>query len=412
MQNDVINQAYLLAKNPGLTIQQIDNAIIPRLGRPSDEFGTKDRYNAIVSLEYRPTEQLHFYLDSLYGKKEVDLERIDMNWVGRNGAMIPLNLQVDRTDCATGCVATGGTFANAQFFLEYRPFIEDTQFWGATPGFEWQLTDTLRMDFNVNKTHSWFHRESPTVLVNTPGGSGVTVNYANEGGIPSITTNVDLNDPANFVWPGGRVNVQDERRETETKGARTNFKFEKWNALQIQVGGAYDDVSRRIRAYDNSQAWQNAVCGDNPNVFVQNPNTQPPCQGLNTATPGAGYPTYPGLGTFASAGAPALTYRGSLVPAGALSSYLVPGPDGFVTVDWNRFKTDSNYDFFHDSSPETGASNTGASGGYVREKTAGAYLQFSGDTKIGAAEHRLRYTVGVRRSTHGADHRRHRVAAG
>ncbi len=192
-----------------------------------------------------------------------------MNWVGRNGATIPLNLQVDRTDCATGCVATAGTFANAQFFLEYRPFIEDTQFWGATPGFEWQLTDTLRMDFNVNKTRSWFHRESPTVLVNTPAGSGVTVNYANDGGIPEITTNVDLNNPANFVWPGGRVNVQDERRETETKGARTNFKFEKWQALNIQVGGAYDDVSRRIRAYDNAQAWQNAVCGDNPSVYLQ-----------------------------------------------------------------------------------------------------------------------------------------------
>ncbi len=53
-----------------MTIQQIDNAIIPRLGRPSDEFGTKDRYNAIVSFEYRPTENLHFFLDSLYGKKK------------------------------------------------------------------------------------------------------------------------------------------------------------------------------------------------------------------------------------------------------------------------------------------------------------------------------------------------------
>ena len=68
-------------------------------------------------------------------------------------------------------MATSGTFANAQFFLEYRPFIEDTQFWGASPGFEWQLSDTLRMDLSLNKTRSWFHRESPTVLVNTPAGS-------------------------------------------------------------------------------------------------------------------------------------------------------------------------------------------------------------------------------------------------
>ena len=41
-----IDQAFLLANNPGLTIQQIDNALIPRLGRPMEEIGTKDRYNA------------------------------------------------------------------------------------------------------------------------------------------------------------------------------------------------------------------------------------------------------------------------------------------------------------------------------------------------------------------------------
>ena len=25
---------------------------------------------------------------------------------------------------------------------------------------------------------------------------------------------------------------------------------------------------RRIRGFDNSQAWQNAVCGNNPSVYV------------------------------------------------------------------------------------------------------------------------------------------------
>jgi TonB-dependent receptor len=396
-----IDQAFLLAHNPGLTIQQLDNAIIPRLGRPSDEFGTKDRYNGIVSLEYRPSENLHFFLDSLYGKKQTDLQRIDMNWVGRNGAMVPLNLSVDRSDCSAGCVVTGGTFANAQFFLEYRPFIEDTEFWGANPGFEWQLTDVLKLDMNANKTHSTFHRESPSALVITPASSGVTVNYRNDGGLPSIATNADLNNPASFGWQGGRVNIQDERRETQTKGARFNLAFTKWDAFNIHFGGAYDDVSRRIRAYDNSQAWQNAACGDNPNVFVPSPNSQPPCQGQNTAapvsTPGNIYPTYPGLGSFYSTGFPALAYRGSLIPASALPSYLTPGPDGFVTFNWDRLKADSTYDAFHNAAPEAGASNTGASGGSVREKSSGGYVELGGDTKVGANDNRLRYTLGVRR---------------
>jgi TonB-dependent receptor len=107
-----IDQAFLLANNPGLTIQQIDNALIPRLGRPSAEYGTKNRYNGIISLEYRPTDGLHFFLDSMYGKKEIDMQRIDMNLVGRNGAIVPLNMQVDRDDCSAGCVVTSATFAN------------------------------------------------------------------------------------------------------------------------------------------------------------------------------------------------------------------------------------------------------------------------------------------------------------
>jgi TonB-dependent receptor len=396
-----IDSAFLLAKNPGLTLQQLDNGLIPRLGRPSDEFGTKDRYNGIVSLEYRPSENLHFYVDSLYGKKKNDMQRIDMDWVGRFGAMVPLNVTVDKSDCSLGCTVTGGTYANAQFFLEYRPYIEDVDFWGVNPGMSWKLTNELALDVQANKTSSSFHRQSPTVLVNTPGSSGVTVNYKNDGDVPSITTNADLNNPAAFVWPGGRVNIQDERRDTDTKGARLNLTWSHWDALNLHFGGAYDDVSRRINAFDNSQAWQNAVCGANPSVFVPGPNSEPPCEGLAAATRGqvtgsGTYPQYPGLGSGFTAGqSNAYTYAGSLIPAAQLASFLTPGPDGFVTVDWNRFKQASNYDAFHNAAPETGSSNTGANGGLVREKSTGAYVEVSGDTMVD--DHRVRYTAGLRR---------------
>ena len=214
-----------------------------------------------------------------------DLQRIDMNWVGRNGAVIPLNVQVDRTDCSNGCVVTEGTYANAQFFLEYRPFIETTEFWGVNPGFEWKFTDNLKLDAQANWTESDFHRESPSVLVITPASSGVTVNYTNDGGIPQVAvTGADLNNPAAFGWNGGRVNIQDELRHTETRGVRANLTWGD-SHFNLHVGGAYDDVQRTITAVDNSQAWQNAVCGDNPSVFVPGPNTQPPCQGLNTPAP-------------------------------------------------------------------------------------------------------------------------------
>jgi len=78
-----------------------------------------------------------------------------------------------------------------------------------------------------------------------------------------------------------------------------------------------------------------------------------------------------------------------------LTSYLMPGPDGFITLDWDRFKADSQYDRFHDATALVGASNTQAATGLVRDKIGGAYLELSGDTTIN--DKRLRYTAGVRR---------------
>src|SRR5690606_23001194 len=141
-----------------------------------------------------------------------------------------------------------------------------------------------------------------------------------------------------------------------------NLQFGDPTAFNVRVGGAYDDTSRRITAYDNSQFWQNAVCGSNPNVQLPGPNTQPPCQGLaltgNATTVNAGnssYPAYPGYGTgFTSGMTGPVTYGGSLIPQSALGNYLTPSPYGFITVDWDKFAADSHYDQFLASAPEAG----------------------------------------------------------
>ena len=394
VQGTTVDNAFLLAHNPGLTTQQINNALLPRLGRSALEYGSRDRGNAVVSLEYRPTDELHFYVDSMWGHKQNNEQRIDMDWVVRNGAAIPLNMTVDRSDCSQGCVATGGTFANSQFFLEYRPYLETTNFYGINPGFNWQIADSFKMDLQANKTASTFHRAVPSVLVTTPLGDGLTVNYANTGGMPAIQSNVDLNNPANFGWnTGSRVNIQDEKRDTVTKGVRANFTWGKGADVNLQFGGSYDDIWRQIRAYDNSQAWQNAVCGDNPNIYVQTPNGEPACQGLSTRAPGGwpNYPAYPGL---VPAGLPPLVYQGSLVPQSAVPSYLVAGPAGFVTVNWPAFAGATNYGSYHANELTATAANTTANAGYVEEKAAGFYLELTGDTQL--AGHRLRYTAGGR----------------
>jgi TonB-dependent receptor len=390
-----VDQAFLLANNPGLTIQQIDNAIIPRLGRNMIEEGTKDKVAGVLSLEYRPHENLQFYVDALAGHKKNEMNRYDMDWVGRNGSMIPINMAVDNSDCSNGCVVTRGTYTNAQWFLEFRPYTETVDLKGVNPGFVWKLQPNLTLDGQANWTKSSFTRESPTVLPITALGTGVTVQFVNGGGVPSITTNIALNNPANFIWSGGRVNLQEEIRDTDTKGGRLNLRWGD-NAFNVQGGISYDDIDRRIRAKDNSGAWQAATCGNNPSTFVLGPNGAPPCDGANT--PGASAAAlYPGFGTgyTAGQGSPSsLTYRGSLIPLSALPSYLMPGPGGFITVDWGRFSQDSHYGQFLANAPDVGSSNTGASAGYVREKATGGYIELSGTSRPWDMD--LKYNAGVR----------------
>jgi TonB-dependent receptor len=388
-----IDNAFLLANNPGLTTQQIDNALIPRLGRPMFDVGDKDRYNGIVSLEFRPSDQMYFFLDSMYGKKENDLERADLMWgvrrTSQGGLIIPMNMQVDREDCANGCVATSGTFANSQFLLEYRPYFEETEFWGTNPGMTWQLNDTLSLDIQGNYTQSDFYSEVPTVLLVT---EPTNVTYTNNGGNPSIVSSLDLNNPANWKWlttsrvatgETGRLDLTAQERETETLGGRFALTWGDAD-LNVKFGAAWDEVSRDIRPSNNSQIWQNAVCGGNPSINVPNPNSQPGCRGETAAEIVAGtnnYPTYP-------------TYGGSLIPNAAVPNYLRPTSYGFVTVDWESFARDSGYAAALAASPEAGGTPTTASWGTIDETAAGLFTQLNGDTVIG--ENRLRYNVGLR----------------
>jgi TonB-dependent receptor len=259
---------------------------------------------------------------------------------------------------------------------------------------EWKITPTLKLDAQANYTKSSFSHEAPTVMPITAAGSGLVATFENKsGGVPSITFNKDVNDPANFVWAGGRVNIQNELRETSTKGFHTDLT---WGdaRLNLKAGVAYDDIDRRIRGQDNSAAWQAAVCGNNPNVFLQGPNGAPNCDGAST--PGASAAgLYPGYGTGYTAGQNTpLSYQGSLITANALQSYLVPGPYGKLVIDWDRFRKDSNYDYYNSTAPDATSSSTGASAGYVREKATGFYTELNGQADAWGFP--LRYNAGVR----------------
>lgn len=398
-----IDQAFLLANNPGATITQIDNGLLPRLGRPMHYYGTRERTSAILGLEFRPNDSMRFWFDAMMAKKTNDTERTDINWIGRNGSFIPLNTKYDRSDCTNGCLVTAGTYTNAQFFLEYRPWTETNEFKSFNPGFSWDITDNLKLTVDANYTASDFRRDSPTVLVNSPFG---TVSYANDlSGAPTMKFDKNLNDPTQYSWTGGRVNIQSEARKTQTRGLHADLK---WGGpeFNIQLGYAYDDMSRTITPYDNSQAWQNATCGNNPSVVLPGGNANPPCRGdvitgtsaaVNTAN--SAYPSWPGYGTGSTQGATpgSITYGGSLIPQANLASYLSAGPYGYVTLNWDKFAQDSKYYQYLASAPIAGGSNISSPRSHIREKVDAAYVQVNGDRDLFGM--RLRYDFGIRAIT-------------
>ncbi|AKK69465.1 TonB-dependent receptor [Xanthomonas translucens] len=346
-----IDAAWLLAHNPGLSIAQISDALIPRLGRRVQMQGDRDRDASVMSLEWRPSDTAHFYLDTLFSKAKRTTERTSMNLIGRNGNMLPLDMQLDDNN-----VVTDATLTNAQYFLEARPYREQVKFWSVNPGAEllFGADQDIKLNVQANATRSWLYRQSPSVLVTSP---FTTVDYRNSGGDqPSITSPLDLDDPnLGWSWTGGRLNISNEKRETETRGARAELQFGE-DKRNIKVGVAYDQAERRIRGFDNSTAWETQVCRG----------------AATTCTGGAG----------------------SLIPQSALASYLKPGPGGFITVDFDRFLRDSGYYGLSASAPETNAANTGASTGGILEKNWGFYVETNAETDVWNRS--LRFNAGVR----------------
>jgi len=360
----VVDAAFLQTNNPNVTLQQIGDGLLPRLSRPAYIDGTRDRVSGLLSLEYRPSDETQFYLDAMWADASREFDRLDVNWVGRFGSLIPLNMEVDENN-----VVTKGTFANAQFFLEARPYSEDVDFYNFNPGAHFEFGSEHQLDVQINSSRSEFFRESPTVLINTPMGQGTIVNYENTGGdYPQVTTNIDLNDPnAGWVFAGGRLNIANEKRITETDGAHVDYRFGD-DVQNIRFGLAYDEISRSISARDNSARWEDVVCRNGLDADGNSPATgRLPCNGLN---PNSG------------------------IPQSELASYLKPGPYGFITVDFDRFMADTNYHELSKNAPENNSSPTGASTGGVDEETLGAYLEINGATEVAARP--LTFNLGTR----------------
>lgn len=359
-----------LAQTSGVSLQTLGSAIIPRLGRNSYTIGDRSRISGLLSMEYRPTDSLQFALDTIYAESDRDYQRLNMNWYVRGsgpgttpvstGGMVPIDLTVDQNN-----VVTSGTFANSSFFLENDIFNQSTDFYNINPSMRWQAADNVRVDAQVNYSKSTFFREQPQFDFQTPRESGVTVFLRNGGSDqPVITTNVNLNDP-NLGWTWYRVNVQNVKRETETQGAHVDTLIGD-DDVNFKVGVAYDKAERTIRSYDNSAAFQQAVCGT-------------ACAGTT-----------------------------GLVPNSQVAQFLRPmdvndfghlaggsvGYSSFIMTNLQALQRATNYAYYRDTAPQAIGAVTGGATGDIAEETGGAYVE--ANRLFTVFDRDLRLNAGVR----------------
>ncbi|HYS45918.1 MAG TPA: TonB-dependent receptor, partial [Rhizomicrobium sp.] len=434
-----IDANFITSQNPGLTTAQFSNALLPKFPRPMFESGYRNRFNGVASFEYRPTEDLQFYLDLIGGFTDNNLNRTDSTLGIRAGAasvpIVPVGLKIDANSFITSGTILGGIYG-----VEARPYVEHGNFYSINPGMSWQVTDMLHVDFQLNASRSNFFRDAPTFYVvtappsqnatipgPTPPAGGPVSTYTLASPHALTTSNIDINNPANYQWNNGLVRMQDERHITKTQGAHLDAKYG-GDEFAVKVGFAYDDAFRQVIGINPDAQYQSAVCGDNPSVFLPPPNTAPPCQGLNTPTPNApgvgpgGYPSFgvagtgiagaaaPAYGTGYSTGFPAFSYKGSLIPTTSLASFLRPGPTGFVTANYAAIEAATNYRAMDQAAIASvgvpnvgstvtypfalGAGDTGSTSGMEEERNAGFYGMVSGILHLDTRN--LKYNFGLR----------------
>ncbi|HWA00628.1 MAG TPA: TonB-dependent receptor [Caulobacterales bacterium] len=356
-----VDAAMLQSLNPGLTLQQLGSAFLPRLGRPSHFDGDRNRDAVLASFQFSPGPGTELYLDIMAAQADRKFNREDLMFEVRNSggnpatsyAFLPYHMTVDSNN-----VVTGGDFYNARLFLEARPYHEELEFLNVNPGGSFQIADALRLDVQMNYSHSVFFREQPTIGLTLP---GLVLHYSNNGGdFPTWTTNVNPNDP-NAGWQWLRVNLQNEKRTTITQGFHSDLTWGD-DHQNIKIGAAWDEIERNIMGLDNTTPWSNNICGG----------------GVVQATAAA-----------CTGGA------GSSVPTGSIHNYLSASDFGFVVPNYAALFAVSNYAQYFNSAPiNVNGAATGAANGGVNEATIGAYVEINGESEF--MQNTLRYNAGAR----------------
>lgn len=350
----------------GLSCHELSYVAIPRLVRAETLAGERSRKTGILTAQYQPSTALQLYADVIYSEGQQNFDQHSFMLVTRSSNNnIPIDFAVNDRD-----VLTHGTFANAQFISESRPYDRDYDFHNFDLGFEWRLNETFRFDGQVNSNESHFEQNAPIYHLRPPRDRGFAATYDFREGAnaPTLALNFDPNDPQ-LGWEWIQLTINQLRRTNRQTGARFNGRADLGGWGSLSAGISYD------KFYRNITFWNFSTCA------TANNGT---CSGMPFAYPGASR-SIPNaqLGDYMK--------RWDLGELFSTAPFDVGLNSGWAIPDTRRMAPVIGVDYFSNLDPFLiGAADPRI----LREDTQAAYMQFDGEHTLRGKP--LRTNAGVR----------------
>ncbi|MBD8548564.1 TonB-dependent receptor [Sphingomonas sp. CFBP 8760] len=354
----------------GLSCNALSYAILPRLARSEVQVGNRTRLTGLVTGQWAPDADLTFNFDAMYSHAKMYYSQNDLMMMVRStNNLVPVNFAVNDAN-----LLTQGTFGNVQMLSENRRVYTNSDFGYYSIGFDYNVTDLLRIRGSAAYNTSSFDQRAWTFLLRTAPNIGLAVDYNHpEGAIaPTMTLNRNVNDP-NLGWVWDTLRVQPQFRDAKQRDFQLHGEYGT-EALKVTAGIQLPKFERRIVNWDTSNCATNGVAGQ-------------PCPGTTIVTDRNG----------AIASVPNSQLNGYMVPFSSKPLYRRSGFDvglnAWALPDYDRLEAAIDIPYFErELDPVNHLSTINPRA--ITERTHSAYVQVDGNQDLRG--HGVRYNLGMR----------------
>lgn len=191
--------------------QQLEDTLFARLPRTEFQQTTRERTGVAGALQFRPSDQSEFSFDIVYAELARTTFRSNLDAVFRSQR----DIEVLSATVADGAIATG-TFRNVERRSESRHIIDTTDVLQVALSGVQDVSDNFSVSGLLGIADSKYDSPETTTWLFQVVDSEVNLDFTRNPRLPSISTAVDLTDPASYTTAALRI-----RPETIQDASRT-----------------------------------------------------------------------------------------------------------------------------------------------------------------------------------------------